>query len=29
MEGSGEDSARCVVHVDVRGECVMLWVGAM
>ena len=29
MEGSGEGSARCVVHVDVHGECVMLWVAAM
>ena len=29
MEGSGEGSAGCVVHVDVHGECVMLWVAAM
>ena len=29
MEGSGEGSARCVVHVDVHGECVMLRVAAM
>ena len=28
VEGSGESSARCVVHVDVHGECVMLWVAA-
>ena len=25
MEGSGEGSAGCVVHVDVHGECIMLW----
>ena len=24
MEGSGEGSAGCVVHVDMHGECVML-----
>ena len=29
MEGSGEGSAGCVVHVDVHGECVTLWVAAM
>ena len=29
VEGSGEGSAGCVVHVDVHGECVMLWVAAM
>ena len=30
VEGIGEDSARCVVHVDVHGECAMLmWVAAM
>ena len=29
VEGSVEGSARCVVHVDVREECVMLWVAAM
>ena len=29
MEGSGEGSAGCVVHVDVHGEWVMLWVAAM
>ena len=29
MEGSGEGSAGCVVHIDVHGECVMLWVDAM
>ena len=29
MEGSGEISGGCVVHVDVHGECVMLWVAAM
>ena len=29
MEGSGEGSAGCVVHVDVHGECVLLWVDAM
>ena len=31
-EGSGdtgEGSAKCVVHVDVHGECAMLWVDAM
>ena len=28
MEGSGEGIAGCVVHVDVHGGCVMLWVGA-
>ena len=28
VEGSGEGVARCVVHVDVHGECVMLWVAA-
>ena len=26
MESSREGSAGCVVHVDVHGECVMLWV---
>ena len=25
VEGSGEGSARCIMHVDVYGECVMLW----
>ena len=29
MEGSGEGIAGCVVHVDVQGECVTLWVAAM
>ena len=29
MEGSGEGSAGCVVHVDVHGECVMLWVAGL
>ena len=29
VEGSGVGSAVCVVHVDVHGECVMLWVAAM
>ena len=29
VEGSGEGIAGCVVHVDVHGECVMLWVDAM
>ena len=29
MEGSGVGSAGCVVHVDVHGEWVMLWVAAM
>ena len=29
VEGSGEGIAGCVVHVDVHGGCVMLWVGAM
>ena len=29
MEGSGECIAGCVVHVDVHGECVMLWVDAL
>ena len=29
VEGSGEGSAGCVVHVDVHGECVMLWVAAI
>ena len=30
MEGSGEDiDRRCVVHVDVHRECVMLRVDAM
>ena len=28
VEGKGEGIARCVVHVDVHGECVMLWVAA-
>ena len=28
MEGSGEGSGGCVVHVDVHGECVTLWVAA-
>ena len=27
--GSGEGSGGCVVHVDVDGECVTLWVAAM
>ena len=26
MEGSGEGIAGCVMHVDVHGECVLLWV---
>ena len=29
MEGSGEISGGCVVHIDVHGECVTLWVAAM
>ena len=29
MEGSGEGIAGRVVHVDVHGECAMLWVAAM
>ena len=29
VEGSCEGSAGCVVHVDVHGECDMLWVDAM
>ena len=29
MEGNGDGSAGCVVHVDVHEECVMLWVAAM
>ena len=29
MVGSGEGSGGCVVHVDVDGECVTLWVAAM
>ena len=29
MEGSGEGSAGCLMHVDVHGECAMLWVAAM
>ena len=29
MEGSGESSGGCVVHVDVHGECVTLLVAAM
>ena len=29
MEDSGEGSAGCLVHVDVHGECAMLWVAAM
>ena len=29
MEGSWEGIAGCVVHVDVHGECVTLWVAAM
>ena len=29
MEGSGKGSAGCVVHVDVHGECVTLWVAAV
>ena len=29
MEGNGEGSAGCVVHVDVHGKCVTLWVAAM
>ena len=28
MEGSGVGSAGCVVHVDMHGECVMLWATA-
>ena len=28
VEGSGEGSGGCVVHVDVHGECVTLWVTA-
>ena len=29
MEGSGVGSGGCVVHFDVHGERVMLWVAAM
>ena len=29
VEGIGEGIVGCVVHVDVHGECVMLWVDAM
>ena len=29
VEGGGEGSAGCVVHVDVQGEWVMLWVTAI
>ena len=29
VEGSGVGSAGCVGHVDVHGECVVLWVAAM
>ena len=29
MEGSGEGSGWCVVHVDMYGKCVTLWVAAM
>ena len=29
MGGSGERSAGCLVHVDVHGECAVLWVDAM
>ena len=29
MEGSGESSGGCVVHVDVHGGFVMLWVAAI
>ena len=29
MEGSGEGIVGCVAHVDVHGECVILWVDAM
>ena len=29
MEGSGEGSGGCVVHVDVHEEGVTLWVAAM
>ena len=29
VEGSQEGIAGCVVHVDVHGECVLLWVDAM
>ena len=29
MEGSGKGSAGCVVHVNIHGECVTLWVAAM
>ena len=29
VEGSGVGSAGCEVHVDVHGECVMLWIAAM
>ena len=29
MESSGEGSGGCVMHVDVHGECVTLWVAAM
>ena len=28
VEGSGLGSAGCVVHADVHGECVVLWVAA-
>ena len=28
-KGSGEGTVGCVVHVDVHGECVMLWVDVM
>ena len=28
-EAVGEGSAGCLVHVDVHGECVMLWVAAV
>ena len=29
MEGSGVNSVGCVVHVEVHGECVVLWVAGM
>ena len=29
VESSGEGSGGCVMHVEVHGECVTLWVAAM
>ena len=29
VEGSGVGSAGCIVHVDMHGEWVVLWVAAM